>query len=91
MSPNATNVQRITPNISNLHFHANSEHTRDGAPPSPAVPMLRFLISRTDWQCLVVLKSWQAGRATHTFLATRRTVLWRRGPPRDQHHDERHC
>ena len=30
MTPNPTNVQRITPNISNLHFHANSEHTRDG-------------------------------------------------------------
>ncbi len=36
MSPNATNVQRITPNISNLHFHANSEHTRDGTVPSPS-------------------------------------------------------
>ncbi|CAL5225822.1 g8601 [Coccomyxa viridis] len=30
MTPNPTDVQRITPNISNLHFHANSEHTRDG-------------------------------------------------------------
>ena len=34
-SPNATNVQHITPNISNLHFHANSEHTRDGGFPRP--------------------------------------------------------
>lgn len=42
MSPNATNVQRITPNISNLHFHANSEHTRDGIPCTPAVPMLHI-------------------------------------------------
>ena len=42
MSPNATNVQRITPNISNLHFHANSEHTRDGAPSIPAAHILHL-------------------------------------------------
>ena len=70
MSPNATDVQRITPNISNLHFHANSEHTRDGAPLSPAVAMLQTTMLRTDWRGLAVLKLQQAGRATDTFITT---------------------
>ena len=41
MTPNATNVQQITPNISNLHFHANSEHTRDGAALAPCLASLQ--------------------------------------------------
>ena len=41
-SDNTSAVQYITPNISNLHFHGNSEHTLEGerpaAQPCPAPP-----------------------------------------------------
>ena len=33
-SDNASSVQYITPNISNLHFHGNSEHTLEGRRPA---------------------------------------------------------